>query len=198
MNLPNKLTLLRIALTFVFMLCLFSKGLAFKVLALFVFSAAALTDLLDGIIAKARNQITDFGKIMDPIADKILVLAAFLSFIQLQLIPAWTVIVIIARELIITSLRIFALSKGKVLAASRAGKHKTVSQMAAIFIILISLIYKEIMKRYLSLSPAVEANIKSIIYVSMLSAAGLTIISGISYMWDNRALFIGAKANAKE
>lgn len=197
MNLPNKLTLLRIALTFVFMLCLFSEGLAFKVLAFLVFSAAALTDLLDGIIAKARNQITDFGKIMDPIADKILVLAAFLSFIQLQLIPAWTVIVIIARELIITSLRIFALSKGKVLAASRAGKHKTVSQMAAIFIILISLIYKEIMRQYLSLSPAVEVNIKGIIYLSMLSAAGLTIISGISYMWDNRALFIGAKANAQ-
>jgi CDP-diacylglycerol---glycerol-3-phosphate 3-phosphatidyltransferase len=197
MNLPNKLTLLRIALTFVFMLFLFSEGLVFKVLALLVFSAAALTDLLDGIIAKARNQVTDFGKIMDPIADKILVLAAFLSFIQLQLIPAWTVIVIIARELIITSLRIFALSKGKVLAASRAGKHKTVSQMAAIFIILISLIYKETMSRHLSLVPAVEANIKSIIYLSMLSAVGLTIISGVSYMWDNRALFIGAKANAQ-
>ncbi|TAN61300.1 CDP-alcohol phosphatidyltransferase family protein, partial [bacterium] len=72
MNLPNKLTLLRIALTFVFMFCLFSEGPVFKVLALLVFSAAALTDLLDGIIAKARNQVTDFGKIMDPIADKIL------------------------------------------------------------------------------------------------------------------------------
>lgn len=197
MNLPNKLTLLRIALTFVFMLCLFSEGPVFKVLAMLVFSAAALTDLLDGIIAKARNQVTDFGKIMDPIADKILVLAAFLSFIQLQLIPAWTVIVIIARELIITSLRIFAMSKGRVLAASRAGKHKTVSQMAAIFIILISLIYKETMNRHLSLGPAVEANIKSIIYLSMLSAVCLTIISGVSYMWDNRALFIGAKANAQ-
>lgn len=198
MNLPNKLTLLRIALTFVFMFCLFSEGLVFKVLALLVFSAAALTDLLDGIIAKARNQVTDFGKIMDPIADKILVLAAFLSFIQLQLIPAWTVIVIIARELIITSLRIFALSKGRVLAAARAGKHKTVSQMAAIFIILISLIYKETMNQHLSLGPAVETNIKSIIYLSMLSAACLTIISGVSYVWDNRALFIGTKANAQE
>src|SRR3990170_11683 len=139
MNLPNKLTVSRIILTFVFMFFLFSKGLTSKSLALVVFIAAALTDLFDGMIAKSRNLITDFGKIMDPIADKILVLGAFLSFIQLQLIPAWTVVVIIGRESAITSLRFFALSKGRVIAASKGGKYKTVSQMAAIFIILISL-----------------------------------------------------------
>lgn len=198
MNLPNKLTLLRIILTFVFMLCIFSKGLVFKLLALLVFSAAALTDLLDGMIAKSRNQITDFGKIMDPIADKILALAAFLSFIQLQLIPAWTVIVIISREVAITSLRIFALSKGKVLAASRGGKHKTISQMAAIFIILISLISKETMKKYFIFSPAFDTTIKSIIYLSMFSTVVLTLISGVSYMWDNRTLFGGAKSHAEK
>ena len=97
MNLPNQLTILRIILGLVFMFFIFSQGLVFKILALLVFTAAALTDLFDGRIAKARNLITDFGKIMDPIADKILVLAAFLSFIQLQLIPAWTVMVIIFR-----------------------------------------------------------------------------------------------------
>lgn len=197
MNLPNKLTLLRIILTFVFMLCIFSKGLAFKLLALTVFMAAALTDLLDGMIAKSRNQITDFGKIMDPIADKILVLAAFLSFIQLQLISAWMVIVIIGRELAITSLRVFALSKGRVLAASRSGKHKTVSQMAAIFIILVSLISKETMKRYFIYNPAFDTAVKSIIYVSMLATVVLTLISGLSFIWDNRGLFVSIKTNAQ-
>ena len=98
MNLPNQLTILRIILTAFFVFLSFIPGLAFKALALIVFAAAALTDWLDGKIAKSRNLITNFGKIMDPIADKILVLGAFLSFIQLQLIPAWTVVVIIGRS----------------------------------------------------------------------------------------------------
>ena len=197
MNLPNKLTVSRIILTFVFMFFLFSKGLTSKSLALVVFIAAALTDLFDGMIAKSRNLITDFGKIMDPIADKILVLAAFLSFIQLQLIPAWCVIVIIGRELIITSLRLFAFSKGVVIAASKGGKHKTVSQMAAIIIILASLVFKDVMKAYFFWSPVFDKVIGSIIYLSMLSTVMLTIISGISYIWENRHLFLGLKNGQK-
>ncbi len=198
MNLPNKLTILRILLAFVFMLCIFSKGLIYKALALAVFTAAALTDLLDGMIAKSRNQITDFGKIMDPIADKILVLAAFLSFIQLQLIPAWTVIVIIGREVAITSLRVFALSRGKVLAASKAGKHKTVSQMAVIFIILISLILGETMQKYPFWNSAFDSSIKNTIYLAMLVTVVLTLISGLSYMWDNRKLFTAGRGYAEK
>lgn len=193
MNLPNKLTVSRIVLTFIFMFFVFSNGLSFKILALVIFIAAALTDLFDGRIAKSRNLITDFGKIMDPIADKILVLAAFLSFIQLQLIPAWCVIVIIARELAVTSLRIFAFSKGVVIAASKGGKHKTVSQMAAIIIILISLIFKD-MKTYFVWDPVFDKVIGNIIYLAMLSTAVLTLISGMSYMWYNRHLFIGLKS----
>lgn len=178
--------------------CIFSKGLSLKIAALFVFLAAALTDLLDGMIAKSRNQITDLGKIMDPIADKILVLAAFLSFIQLQLIPAWTVIVIIAREVAITSLRIFALSKGKVLAASKGGKHKTVSQMAAIVIILLSLIFRETVRRYPFWNASFDMAIRGIIYAAMLTTVVLTLISGVSYMWDNRTLLTGVKGNAEK
>lgn len=193
MNLPNKLTLLRILLTFVFMFFLFSQGLAAKITALIIFSLAALTDLLDGMIAKSRNLITNFGKIMDPIADKILVLAAFLSFIQLQLIPAWTVIVIIARESIITSLRLFALSKGVVIAASQGGRQKTVSQMAAIFIILLSLIFKDAAKKYFHLSAACDEVIAGIVYAAMLSTVVLTLISGVAYVWNNRHLFWGLK-----
>ncbi len=193
MNLPNQLTILRIILTFVFMFFIFSQGLVFKILALLVFTAAALTDLFDGRIAKARNLITDFGKIMDPIADKILVLAAFLSFIQLQLIPAWTVMVIIFREVMITSLRIFALSKGKVIAASRSGKHKTVSQMTAIFIILISMIVKEAMLNMSAWQGSFDRVSRSLAYVAMLVTAVLTLISGISYVWDNRKIFTGQR-----
>lgn len=189
MNLPNQLTISRIILTFVFMFFIFSQGLTFKILALLVFTAAALTDLFDGRIAKARNLITDFGKIMDPIADKILVLAAFLSFIQLQLIPAWTVMVIIFREVMITSLRIFALSKGKVIAASQSGKHKTVSQMTAIFIILISMIVKEVMLNLSAWQASFDKTAHTIAYVAMLVTAVLTLISGISYVWDNRKVF---------
>lgn len=197
MNLPNKLTVSRIILTFVFMFFVFSKGLTSKALALVIFIAAALTDLFDGMLAKSRNLITDFGKIMDPIADKILVLAAFLSFIQLQLIPAWCVIVIIGRELLITSLRLFAFSKGVVIAASKGGKHKTVSQMSAIIIILVSLVFKDVMKAYFSWSPVFDKAIGSIIYLSMLSTAALTLISGIAYIWSNRHLFLGLKNGQK-
>lgn len=193
MNLPNKLTLLRILLTFVFMLFLFSGGLAAKIAALIVFSVAALTDLLDGMIAKSRNLITNFGKIMDPIADKILVLAAFLSFIQLQLIPAWMVIAIIARESLITSLRLFALSRAVVIAASPGGKQKTVSQIAAIFVILLSLIFKEVMKQYFPGQPSYDKVIGSIVYWAMFSTVVLTLISGLSYMWAHRHLFLGAR-----
>lgn len=189
MNLPNQLTILRIILTFVFMFFVFSQGLVFKVLALLVFAGAALTDLFDGRIAKARNLVTDFGKIMDPIADKVLVLAAFLSFIQLQLIPAWTVMVIIFREVMITSLRIFALSKGKVIAASRSGKHKTVSQMAAIFIILISMVVKEAMLNASAWQGSFDDTAGALAYMAMLVTAVLTLISGISYVWDNRKIF---------
>ena|SRR3989338_6510311 len=194
MNLPNQLTILRIILTAFFVFFVFIPGLAFKVLALAVFSCAALTDWLDGKIAKSRNLITDFGKIMDPIADKILVLGAFLSFIQLQFIPAWTVVVIIGRESAITSLRFFALSKGRVIAASKGGKYKTVSQMAAIFIILISLIFKEAFKiGCLSLCPEFDRYAGIVVYLSMLVTVILTLISGVSYIWDNRMLFSEAK-----
>lgn len=193
MNLPNKLTLLRILLAFVFMLFLFLGGLAAKIAALIVFSVAALTDLFDGMIAKSRNLITNFGKIMDPIADKILVLAAFLSFIQLQLIPAWMVITIIARESLITSLRLFALSREVVIAASKGGKQKTVSQIVAIFVILLSLIFKEAMKQYFPGQPSYDKVIGSIVYWAMFSTVVLTLISGLSYMWDNRHLFLGAR-----
>ncbi|GAH24298.1 unnamed protein product, partial [marine sediment metagenome] len=148
MNLPNKLTILRIILTFVFMFFLFSKWFLAKYLALLIFTLACLTDYYDGYIAKKRGLVSTFGKLMDPVADKILLIAAFLAFVELKIVPAWMVAVIILREFIITGMRLVAMSKGSVLAADRWGKHKTVSQMLTIFSILIFLVFKETSLRY--------------------------------------------------
>ena len=189
MNLPNKLTILRIVLTFVFMLFLFSRGLVFKIIALVVFSLASLTDFYDGYIARKRNLVTNFGKIMDPIADKLLVLGAFLAFVQLHIISAWMVVLIISREMIITGLRLFAMTKGKFLQAEKGGKHKTVSQMVAIFLILGYLIFKEIIIRYFNWTYNIEVWCRLGIVLTMLVTGTLTLISGISYLWNNRSLF---------
>ncbi len=186
MNLANRLTMSRILLTFVFMFFLFCHGLWFKVLSLVVFTLAALSDLFDGMIAQRRNMVTDFGRLMDPIADKILVLAAFAAFVQLQLIDAWMFVIIVSREILITSLRLFALNKGKVLSAARAGKHKTVLQMTVIFAILGFIVFKEIVLQYYTWNPGWEKVFRQGIFFLMLTTVGLTLYSGLSYLWENR------------
>lgn len=186
MNLANRLTMSRILLTFVFMFFLFCHGLWPKVISLIVFLLAALSDLLDGMIAQRRNMVTDFGRLMDPIADKILVLAAFAAFVQLQLIDAWMFVIIVSREILITSLRLFALNKGKVLSAARAGKHKTVLQMVVIFTILGFIVLKEIVLRYYTWNPGWEKVYRQGIFYLMIVTVGLTLYSGLSYLWENR------------
>jgi CDP-diacylglycerol--glycerol-3-phosphate 3-phosphatidyltransferase len=186
MNLANRLTISRILLTFVFMFFLFCNGLWPKAISLVVFILAALSDYFDGLIAQRRNMITDFGRLMDPIADKILVLAAFAAFVQLQLIDAWMFVIIVSREILITSMRLFALNKGKVLSAARAGKHKTVLQMAVIFIILGFILLKEIVLKYYTWNPAWEKVFRQGIFILMLLTVGLTLYSGLSYLWQNR------------
>jgi CDP-diacylglycerol--glycerol-3-phosphate 3-phosphatidyltransferase len=178
--------MLRIFLTFVFMIVLSWQGLWAKVGALVIFILAALSDLFDGIIAHKMNMVTDFGRLMDPIADKILVLAAFAAFLQLQLIEAWMFVIIVSREILITSLRLFALNKGKVLSAARAGKHKTVSQMVVIFYILGFIVVKEAVKAYSTWNPVWEDFFRKSINVMMLLTVILTLYSGLSYLWENR------------
>ncbi|MCG8431865.1 MAG: CDP-diacylglycerol--glycerol-3-phosphate 3-phosphatidyltransferase [Candidatus Omnitrophica bacterium] len=191
MNIANKLTILRIILTFIFMFFLSEyiwKGLWAKIISLALFLAAALSDFLDGMIAHKRNMVTDFGRLMDPIADKILVVAAFAAFVQMQLIEAWMFVMIISREILITSLRLFALNKGKVLTATRSGKHKTVSQMLVIFLILLFILIKEVMLTYFTWNPAWERIFRNGIYVLMLITVSLTLYSGLSYLWANRKI----------
>lgn len=188
MNIANKLTVLRIILTFVFMFFLFLHGLGAKIASLTIFIFAALSDFFDGRIAQKRNIVTDFGKLMDPIADKILVLAAFAAFVQMQLIEAWMFVIIIAREILITSLRLFALNKGRVLSANKAGKHKTVSQMVVIFFILGFIVYKEVMLTFFTWNPLWERFFRQGIYILMFLTVVLTLYSGLSYLWKNRKI----------
>jgi CDP-diacylglycerol--glycerol-3-phosphate 3-phosphatidyltransferase len=188
MNIANRLTMLRIFLTFVFMSFLFCHGLWAKVTSLTIFIFAALSDFFDGLIAQKKNMVTDFGRLMDPIADKILVLAAFAAFVQMQLIDAWMFVIIVSREILITSLRLFALNKGKVLSATRAGKHKTLSQMLVIFAILIFIVLKEVRLTFFTWDPAWEQFFSKGIYILMLFTVGLTLYSGLSYLWENRKI----------
>lgn len=186
MNIANRLTVLRIILTFVFMFFLRLPGLWPKAASLLIFIFAALSDFFDGRLAKARNMVTDFGRLMDPIADKILVLAAFIAFVQMQLIKDWMVLIIVSREILITSLRLFSLNKGKVLSAGRIGKHKTLSQMIVIFFILGFIVLKETMLAFFTWNPSWEKFFRQGIDVFMWLIVGLTLYSGISYLWENR------------
>jgi len=193
-NLPNKLTISRIILTFIFMFFLFSKGFVYKTLALLVFTIAAWTDFFDGFLAKRRKEISDFGKFMDPIADKILILAAFLAFVEMKLIPAWMVVVIVFREFIITGLRLSALAKGEIIEAEMAGKHKTISQMSSIYIILIFIVFKESGTGVFEFwSENWEHLFKKVIFYMMIVTTFLTVISGISCLVKNKRFLINAK-----
>lgn len=188
MNLANKLTITRIILAFVFMGFLLTPGFSYKVIAFVIFCFASSTDLFDGWLARRRNEVTDLGKLLDPIADKVLVLAAFLSFVEMNLIAAWMVVIIIIRELLITGLRIFATTKGRVLAAAASGKHKTVSQMVTIFFILIVLIAREIGVERGFWSANIENVANCSIMILMIITIGLTVSSGFSYLWYNRRI----------
>lgn len=137
MNLPNKLTILRVIMIPFFLVALLVDGIpAGKWIALAIFIIASFTDMLDGKIARKYNLITNFGKFMDPLADKLLVSAALIALIPLGKIPAWIVIVIISREFIISGFRLIASDNGVVIAASYWGKIKTVTQMVMIVLLI--------------------------------------------------------------
>jgi len=136
MNLPNKLTMLRIILTPIFMAVLYwdFPGAAYAALAIFI--VASLTDLLDGKIARKYNLVTDFGKFADPLADKILVVAAMLWFVECGRMPAWMVMIVITREFAVSGLRMIASDNGRVIAAGWSGKVKTASTMVCLVVML--------------------------------------------------------------
>ncbi|MDR2656105.1 MAG: CDP-diacylglycerol--glycerol-3-phosphate 3-phosphatidyltransferase [Oscillospiraceae bacterium] len=189
MNMPNKLTLLRIILVpfFIGALYIDKAAPAFAgwkyFIADIIFSAAALTDFADGYLARKNHQITNFGKLMDPLADKLLVCSAFIFFVQLNITRAIPVIIIIAREFLVTSVRLIAIETGTVIAANNWGKAKTVTQMLSIIITM--LLY--FMTYAFGLIPLNASRVVAeiLIYASTL----ITLISGFTYVWQNRKLF---------
>ena len=186
MNLPTKLSVSRILLTFGLLAALLTPGLAAKLIALAVFIVASLTDWLDGMLARRRGELTPLGALLDPIADKVLVLGAFLAFVQLRLVPAWMVLVIMLRELVITGIRLIAANRQVVLAAAAEGKHKTVSQMATIVLVLGIVVAREALGA--GLNPAADHAMMQAIIVAMWVTVGLTVVSGGSFFWRHRAV----------
>ena len=171
MNLPNKLTLLRIIMIPLFVILLLLEGgqnQYLRIAALIVFCLASFTDFLDGQIARKQNLVTDFGKFMDPLADKLLVCSALICLIELNQLPAWYVIVIIAREFIISGFRLVAADKGIVIAASWCGKFKTTFQMFTVILLIIDI-------------PALRLITTIIAGIALV----LTIVSLVDYMIKN-------------
>jgi CDP-diacylglycerol---glycerol-3-phosphate 3-phosphatidyltransferase len=184
MTLPNTLTIFRVVLTLVFAFFLYQNGLLSKVAAAVIFTLASLTDYFDGYLAKKNNLITNFGKMMDPIADKILILTAFFIFTRMHLIALWMFVIIFVREVLITGWRLVNIRKGKVMAAERAGKYKTISQIVAISFVLIFMILKDSRLSH-NWSEGMISGWHYGIHFFTLIAVVLTLFSGVHYFWNN-------------
>lgn len=177
MNLPNKLTVLRVCMVPVFVVFMLWNGFgtASKYVAAAIFILASMTDWLDGYLARKNNLVTDFGKFMDPIADKLLVCSAMICLVEKGALPAWIVIIIIGREFIISGFRLVASDKGVVIAASYWGKFKTVSQMLMVILLILDL----------------GGVFNTIAQVLMWIALVLTVVSLADYMVKNRSVLSG-------
>ena len=173
MNLPNKLTLLRMAMVPVYVALLLIDFPHHTLIALGVFILASLTDLLDGHIARSRNLITDFGKFMDPLADKVLVISAMICFCELGAMPAWAVIIVIFREFAVSGMRLVAVEGGRVIAAGWSGKVKTAATMVCLCLM------------HLPIPQPVNWACIVVIVVT-------TLYSGVEYFVKNRDVFKGS------
>lgn len=202
MNLANRLTLLRLALVPVFMIFTVLDHFWTRLFALLIFVAASLTDLADGYIARKKGEITDFGKFLDPLADKFLTSAAFICFVGMRelRVQPWMVALIIGRELIVTGLRLLAASKGEILAADRSGKVKTTVQMTAVILIMIILCVNSFIRHYYHLNPheflqgsglqhALEIFLSQAPRILVFLSMFVTLYSGVYYLYKNRRIF---------
>ena len=179
MNLANKLTTLRVVLIPVFLVLLLSPLIAEPInryIAVGIFIAASITDFLDGYIARSRNMITNFGKFMDPLADKLLVCSALVSMVELGDLPAWVVVITLSREFAITGFRTLAMQANIVMAASWWGKLKTTTQMIMIIVVLLQ----------------IQASVMNVIETILVAlAVFFTIVSGVDYIVKNKAVLKG-------
>jgi len=190
MNLPNKLTVLRVCFIPVVMVFLLIHEIPFRwLIGGLCFGAAALTDFFDGRIARKNNLITDFGKLMDPVADKMLIMSTLICFVQEGLCGAWVVVVILFREFLVTSMRMIAADKGKVIAANIWGKIKTVTQMIAIVGFFCAGAAMEFSAAFPVIPDFISKWLMIISYVVLYTAVAATIFSGIRYMYDAKEFF---------
>jgi len=172
MNLPNKITIFRVCMIPVFLVFMLVTGIPFgNYIATAVFAIACASDALDGHIARKHNLVTNFGKFMDPLADKLLVCSALICFVELSYMQAWIVIVIIAREFIISGFRLIASDNGVVIAASYWGKFKTIAQMITCILLIVQLPFAW-----------VEVIEQIFIWLSLV----LTVVSLVEYIWKNK------------
>ena len=205
MNLPNRLTVGRIVLTVVFVMALLlpPQGLVLKhfpfgkTVALGIFVVASLTDWWDGWYARRHKLETTFGALLDPLADKVLTAAAFICFIEqpsyrpgVPLVQAWMALVIVARDFLVTGLRLVASQQGVVLRAEGLGKHKTASQMIAIIIILTGLAARDEWRCFGMDCNRFNVGFSRVAFTLMLITVGLTLLSGIIYLWKNGERFL--------
>lgn len=178
LNIANKITIGRILLTFFFVLFASMNNEIFHKIAFTILIIAGLSDFLDGYLARKYNMITDFGKLMDPLADKILITAGFCVLVEKQIIPAWIAILILAREFAVTGLRMIAATKGKVIAAASGGKLKTMAQ--GIALIFAGLIWINITDRlYINY-------LEIVLYITVI----ITMVTGINYFIKNQKIYL--------
>ena len=190
MNLPNKLTILRIFLTLLFLVFICIDSLLAKIIATALFIAASITDFFDGYYARKHNLTSDFGKIMDPIADKFLILAAFLVFAKMEVIVLWMFIIVAIREIGVTASRIYQVKKGMFVAAENSGKIKTVMQIVTIIFILFYLIFSEV---FVIVEGSIYSMLNRVIYGMMFAVVVITTYSGIEYFKKNRKSIVGSE-----
>lgn len=196
MNLPNALTLSRFAMATVMMALLASSFPFARTLALVVFALSALTDAFDGHLARTRYGVTPFGELMDPLADKVLVCAAFVSLVEIPapgsthpLVPAWVVVLIVSREFLVTGLRLLAAGEQRTIPAGKWGKHKTIWQMVALSLLLLGLaLIQDILPAMRVRAVGLEHAFPMIAYVLVLATAAITALSGAFYFLEHRDL----------
>jgi CDP-diacylglycerol--glycerol-3-phosphate 3-phosphatidyltransferase len=187
MNLPNQLTVARLVLTVFFVISLSVPWAFANTVALAVFVVASITDYFDGEIARRRGIVTNFGKLMDPLADKLLT-AAFICLVGAHIIAPWMAIVIIAREFLITGLRMLAAGRGQILPADKLGKHKMAWQIIVVIFFLLYRAVEELVYGHKLSVAWLRPHWDAVGMVLMAVAVGLTIYSGARYLWNHRAL----------
>ncbi len=187
MNWANRLTISRLVLTVAFVLSLNSDWAYARTTALILFIIAGVTDFFDGEIARRYGVVTNFGKLMDPLVDKIMIAAAFISLVPLKAVPAWAAIIVVARDFLITGLRLLASSTGQILPAEPLGKHKTSWQIITVLFFLVLLASREL--RYVHgqtvwWSHAWSTGGAALVWITV----ALTLYSGLAYAWKHRAV----------